>query len=88
MSRKIEYKSVLSFYIERFVALKEAVGYNTRGIKYKMFEIDNFYVENDIKTPVITREIIDKWRSTRINDSIGTLHGKYSTWAQLARFMS
>ena len=55
MSRKIEYKSVLSFYIERFVALKEAVGYNTRGIKYKMFEIDNFYVENDIKTPVITR---------------------------------
>lgn len=42
MSRKIEYKSVLSFYIERFVALKEAVGYNTRGIKYKLLEIDSF----------------------------------------------
>jgi site-specific recombinase XerD len=88
MSKKVEYKSALSFYLERFAALKEAVGYNTRAIKYKLLEIDRFYVENNIETPIITKEIIDKWRSSRINDRIGTLHGKYSTWAQLARFMS
>ena len=76
MSKKVEYKSALSFYLERFAALKEAVGYNTRAIKYKLLEIDRFYVENNIETPIITKEIIDKWRSSRINDSTGTLHGK------------
>lgn len=87
MSKKIEYNSVISPYIKEFVTLREAAGYNTRSIKFKLFEIDKFFIDNKIETPTITREIIEKWRESRINDSIGTLHGKYSVWSQLARFM-
>ena len=87
MSKKIEYNSVISPYIKEFVTLREAAGYNTRSIKFKLFEIDKFFIDNKIETPTITKEIIEKWRESRINDSIGTLHGKYSVWSQLARFM-
>ena len=88
MSKNIEYKSVLSPFISEFIALKEAAGINTRLNKSILLEFDAFFVANNIAEPMISRTLVEQWRKTRVNDSDGTLHNKYSVWSQLARFMS
>ncbi|WP_288532105.1 tyrosine-type recombinase/integrase [uncultured Bacteroides sp.] len=88
MSKPLEYKSIISSYIREFIELKDNAGYNTRNYKFTLLEIDRFFLDNNIKSPTITRELIAQWRKTRINDSVKTLYQKSSTWAQLARFMS
>jgi len=88
MSKNIEYKSILNPFIKEFITLKEAAGINTRGNKGILLEIDKFFLDNNIAKPIITRELIEQWRKTRVNDSDGSLHNKYSVWSQLARFMN
>ena len=88
MSKHYQYKSVLAPYIVEFLSLKDAAGINTRENKYVLFEIDSFFINNNIAEPTITRDIIEQWRKTRINDRPNTLHNKYSVWFQLSRFMS
>lgn len=87
MSRNIEYKSVLAPFIKEFIELKEAAGINARVNKTTLLEFDRLILANNIVEPRITRELIEQWRKTRINDGEGTLHNKYSVWAQLSRFM-
>jgi Site-specific recombinase XerD len=87
MSRNNEYKSVLAPFIKAFIELKEAAGIDTRTNKSNLLEIDRFCFANNMAEPVITREIIEQWRKSRMNDGEGSLHNKYSLWAQLARFM-
>lgn len=82
------FNSCIAPFIEEFVRLKEIAGISTRKTRYILTEIDNFYIEHNIQTKTISREIIEKWRKNRVNDGEGTLHNKYSVWAQLARFMS
>lgn len=88
MNRQYDYKSVLAPYITEFISLKDAAGINTRQNKYILSEIDNFFVINNITDPIITRDTIEQWRKTRINDRPNTLRNKYSVWDQLTRFMN
>ena len=52
-----------------------------------LLEFDRFF--NQIKQTdfCIKKEHMDKWLSTRKNDSKGTLYHKYSIWSQFCRFM-
>jgi len=68
--------------------MKEASGCNFLRGKWILYEIDRFFQENNVPDPVITRELVNQWRKTRINDSSSTIYSKYSIIAQLARFMS
>jgi integrase len=68
--------------------LKEATGCNFLRGKWILNEIDQFFLQNNITEPVITREFVLAWHKTRINDSPATIYSKYSTIAQLARYMS
>jgi len=68
--------------------MKEASGCNYLRGKWILYEIDRFFQENNVPDPVITRELVNQWRKTRINDSSSTIYSKYSIIAQLARFMS
>jgi integrase len=88
MYKHFEYRSVLSPYIKDFIHLKEASGCNFLRGKWILYEIDRFFQENNFTDPVITRELVNQWRKTRINDSSSTIYCKYSIIAQLARFMS
>lgn len=88
MHKHFEYSSVLAPYIKDFIYLKEASGCNFLRGKWILFEIDRFFQENNVLDPVITRELVNKWRKTRINDSSSTIYTKYSIIAQLARFMT
>jgi ABC-type branched-subunit amino acid transport system ATPase component len=88
MSKHFEYKSVLAAYIKGFIDMKEASGCNFLRGKWILFEIDRFFQENNILEPVITRELVRKWRKTKVNDSPVTIYSKYSIISQLARYMS
>ena len=88
MNKHFEYKSVLAGYIKGFIHMKEASGCNFLRGKWILFEIDRFFQENNILEPVITRELVQKWRKTRVNDSPVTIYSKYSIISQLARYMS
>lgn len=88
MNKHFEYKSVLALYINSFILNKEASGCNFLRGKWILSEIDRFFQENNILEPVITRELVQKWRKTRINDSPATIYSKYSIISQLARYMS
>ena len=88
MHKRFEYQSVLSPYIRDFIHLKEATGCNFLRGKWILNEIDQFFLQNNISEPVITREFVLAWHKTRGNDSPATIYSKYSTIAQLARYMS
>ncbi len=88
MSKDFAYKSVLATYIKGFINMKEASGCNFLRGKWILFEIDRFFQENNILEPVITRELVGRWRKTRVNDSQSTLYIKYSIISQLARYMT
>ena len=88
MNKHFEYGSVLAPFIKDFIHMKEASGCNFLRGKWILYEIDRFFQENNVPDPVITRELVNQWRKTRINDSSPTIYSKYSIIAQLARFMS
>ena len=88
MNKRFEYSSVLSPYINGFVFMKEASGYNYLRGRWILLEIDHFFQENDVHEPIITRGLVEQWRKTRINDSPSTIYSKYSIISQLARYMS
>jgi site-specific recombinase XerD len=88
MNKHFEYSSVLSPFIRGFINMKEASGCNYLRGKWILYEIDRFFRENNVHAPVITRELVSKWRKTRANDSPATLYSKFSIMAQLAKFMS
>ena len=56
MSRKFEYKSALAPYMNSFVAMKEARGFNNLREKWILNEIDMFANDHGLTEPVITEE--------------------------------
>ena len=52
-----------------------------------LLEFDNFFVSEGVKELHIRKEQIEKWRTTRLNDSEQTLYSKYSVWSQFCRYM-
>ena len=88
MSRKFEYKSALAPYMNSFVAMKEARGFNNLREKWILNEIDMFANDHGLTEPVITEELIEAWKATRLNDCPCTLYAKYSVWSQLAKYMN
>lgn len=88
MHKQFEYQSVLAPYVKGFIHLKESSGCNYLRGKWILNEFDQFFHQNNITEPAITRELVLDWHKTRINDSPATLYSKYSVLAQLARYMS
>lgn len=88
MSNPFEYQGVLAPYMKAFIRMKEACGQLIISTKWTFKEFDEFTIEYGLSEPVITRELTEAWRRTRINDCSRTLHGKCSRIAQLARYMN
>lgn len=88
MDKEIKFNSCMAPFMEEFIRLKKEAGIDIRNSHWILKEIDNFYIKNNIQSIIISRNMITEWRKTRLNDGDGTLHLKYSVWAQLARFMS
>jgi len=67
--------------------MKNACGFDALRVKWILLEFDNFFVCEAVTELHIRKVHIEKWRTTRINDSEHTLYSKYSVWSQFCRYM-
>ncbi len=88
MSERFNYGSVLAGHMNRFLETKVAAGCDAMNTKWILKEFDDYAMGIGLEEPRITRELVEGWRETRVNDSARTLRAKYSVWNQLARCMN
>ncbi|MEO6548193.1 MAG: tyrosine-type recombinase/integrase [Ferruginibacter sp.] len=67
--------------------MKKGYGYLSVRIEWIFLEFDNFFLSKNVKTVGITKEQIEEWRLSRINDAPNTLYAKYSLFSQFCKFM-
>jgi len=87
MHNTFEYHGVLAPYMNSLIAIKESQGFIMLSMKWFFKEFDSFVTDYGLKEPVITHDLIEKWRKTRINDCGRTFYAKCSDLVQLARYM-
>lgn len=87
MDKKFVYTSKLAPYIKGFLKERDLKGYNSSTIKWYFLEIDKFCNDYNILDHYIKEDIINKWASTRTNDSDPSLYKKYNAWIQLGNYM-
>lgn len=88
MNKVFEYHSALAPYMNGLIAIKESCGFFVISTKWFFKEFDTFAISYGLKDGVITRDLIEAWHKTRINDCARTYYGKCSKLIQLARYMS
>ena len=67
--------------------MKQGLGYNDIRSEWILFELDKFFVKKNLATIGITKEIVEQWRATRINDAPTTIYTKYCIISQFCRYM-
>lgn len=88
MTNPFNYQSVLAPYMKALIRIKESCGFNVISTKWTYKEFDEFTLKYGLPESVITKELIDKWVKSRVNDCGRTFYGKCSRLAQLARYMN
>jgi integrase len=84
---KFNYGSIFASCMDNFINMKNACGYDVLRTKWILLEFDGFFISEGVKELHIRKAHIEKWRTTRINDSERTLYSKYSVWSQFCRYM-
>ena len=87
MSEQFNYRSIFAPHFDNFLKLKHDRGYTSLRAKWILLEFDNFFKSMDIKELYITKELIEQWRNTRINDGPTTIYSKYCVWSQFCKYM-
>lgn len=87
MSETFDYRSIFAPYFRGFVKMKQDLGHQALRTKWILLEFDKFFVATGPEDLYITRESIEQWRSTRINDGQRTLYTKYCVWSQFTKYM-
>ena len=87
MNNKFNYQSIYAPYFKQFIALKQSLGYVSLRAEWVFLEFDKFFLGRNETILGITREQVDEWRATRINDAPRTLYTKYSILSQFCKFM-
>lgn len=84
---KFNYESAYAPYFKQFVDIKKRLGYVSLQTEWVFLEFDKFFITNNITIIGITREQVEQWRSTRINDAATTIYFKYCILIQFCKFM-
>lgn len=63
------------------------MGFNTPKFEYVFKELDELYSSLPLTETILTKTMIDQWRSSRLNDSQRTLYDKWSIISQFSRYM-
>lgn len=87
MSERFNYSSVYAPYFQAFIKMKQDIGYDALRTKWIFLEFDRFFAGIEATEIYITRDLIELWRNTRINDGQHTLYAKYSVWSQFCKYM-
>ena len=67
--------------------MKKGLGYVSLRTEWVFLEFDNFFITNNITTIGITRQQVEQWRATRINDALSTICTKYIILSQFCKYM-
>ncbi|MBU0487972.1 MAG: tyrosine-type recombinase/integrase [Bacteroidetes bacterium] len=67
--------------------MKQSLGYVSLRTEWVFLEFDKFFLGKNITVLGITKEQVDQWRATRINDASATIYTKYSILSQFCRYM-
>jgi len=81
------YGSIYAPYFKQFVAIKEGLGYVSLRTKWIFLELDKFFIDNNITTLGITKQQVEAWRTTRLNDAPPTIYAKYNILSQFCKYM-
>ncbi len=84
---KFNYVSIYAPYFKQFVANKKGLGFVPLQTEWIFLEFDKFFIDSNITALGITRQQIDEWRATRINDAPSTICAKYSILSQFCKYM-
>lgn len=84
---EFNYGSIYAPYFKQFIVMKKGLGYVSLRNEWVFLEFDNFFIANNITTMGITRQQVEQWRATRINDALSTICIKYSILSQFCRYM-
>jgi integrase len=87
MKDKFNYCSVYAPYFKQFIAMKQSLGYVSLRTEWVFLEFDKFFFDRNVTVLGITKEQVNQWRTTRINDAPATIYTKYSILSQFCRFM-
>lgn len=82
----LNYQSIYAPYFKQFIAAKNGLGYTSLRAQWVFLELDNFFCKN-VNDIGITKQQIEQWRATRINDAPTTIYDKYSILAQFCKYM-
>lgn len=82
------YRSIFSSHFSAFISMKRAQGINTSRTAYVLKELDDIIANDGIDEPILTKAMVIKWRTSRVNDSVNTLYDKYSVIRQFSKYMS
>ncbi len=84
---KFNYHSIYAPFFKQFVANKKRLGYVYLRSEWIFLEFDKFFIDNNVTTIGITRQQVDQWRATRVNDAPSTICTKYSILSQFCKYM-
>jgi len=84
---KFNYQSIYAPFFKQFIAIKKGMGFVPLQTEWIFLELDSFFQNNKIKIIGITKQQIEEWRATRINDTSATIYTKYSTLSQFCKYM-
>lgn len=84
-----EYQFVSCFakYIEGIIIQKKNTGFIYDSAKYILIQFDKFCIEQNVNTPLITKELTDKWEIWRENEGKRYHAYRISVLRQLAIYM-
>lgn len=81
------YQSIFASFFKDFIRMKSAMGFTTSKIEYFFKELDELYKTQPLTEPILTKEMVLTWRSSKFNDSERTLYDKWSIIRQFASYM-
>ena len=84
---KFNYKSIYAPFFKQFIAIKKGLGFVPLRTAWIFLELDKFFLHKKVKEIGITKEQIEQWRATRINDAPPTIYAKYSILSQFCKYM-
>lgn len=84
---KFNYGSIFAAHMNSFIDMKNACGYDALRTKWILLVFDRFFIAEGVQDLHIRKDHLEKWRETRINDCVRTLHKKYSVWSQFCRYL-
>lgn len=82
-----DFHSIYHSLINEYIDLKHSLGFKFKGGEYILSLIDNFFVEQEVTSLGITKELSDEWCKRRDNDGDG-YHHKCCIFISFASFLN